>query len=81
MAVTAWNKAGAYGRFGANLGLAGLLIHANPKGFESNVIDPFKNGTKTDDLADSLLLVCYYLETYSNQLSVTPFSIPEEDGI
>ena len=57
---------------------AEAFIHANPKGFESNVIDPFKNGTKTDDLADSLLLVCYYLETYSNQLSVTPFSIPED---
>ena len=32
----------------------------------------FLNNKKQDDLADSLLLVCYFLDTYSNQLSSDP---------
>ena len=31
--------------------------------------DPFEKTSKQDDLADALLLVLYYLDTYSNQLN------------
>ena len=37
--------------------------------FAPDVLDIFFRGGKQDDLADSLLLVMYYLDTYSNQLT------------
>ena len=37
--------------------------------FAPQVLDVFTRGGKQDDLADALLLVMYYLDTYSNQLS------------
>ena len=46
------------------------FINHNPHAFDSHsILVPFKNGRKQDDLADSLLLLMYYLDTYSNQLT------------
>ena len=44
------------------------FVTANPGAFHLGVTLPFLQQRKQDDLADSLLLVCYYLDTYSNQL-------------
>ena len=42
--------------------------------FEKDVASAFRDQNKKDDLADSLLLVTYFLDTYSNQLEDTePF--------
>ena len=43
----------------------------NPDVFEKQVKERFGVG-KQDDLADALLLLMFYLDTYSNQLTVTP---------
>ncbi|MAH41473.1 MAG: hypothetical protein CMO41_04420 [Verrucomicrobiales bacterium] len=48
---------------------AGRFIAANPDTFADNVTHLFTKGGKQDDLADALLLVMYYLDTYSNQLN------------
>ena len=42
---------------------------SNPGAFEDNIGDYFQKCKKQDDLADSLLLVMYYLDTYSSQLT------------
>jgi hypothetical protein len=40
---------------------------------------PFEEKHKKDDLADSLLLVTYFLDTYSNQLdNDSIFTVPHE---
>ena len=41
---------------------------ANPSAFSIGVASTFVAQHKKDDLADSLLLLTYYLDTYSNQL-------------
>jgi len=46
------------------------FITANPSAFVTPPVN-FTDTTKQDDLADSLLLILYYLDTYSNQLSVS----------
>ncbi len=48
------------------------FLNANGAAFATNVSDVFQQKLKRDDLADSLLLVCYYLDTYSNQLGKEP---------
>lgn len=45
---------------------ADAFVKANP--FVFDCTDNFLQSSKRDDLADSLLLVMYYLDTYSNQL-------------
>ena len=45
---------------------AEAFVNANPSAF--TCADVFRQSAKRDDLADSLLLVMYYLDTYSNQL-------------
>jgi hypothetical protein len=45
------------------------FVRANPAVFVPSVLETFVRGTKQDDLADALLLVMYYLDTYSNQLT------------
>ena len=45
------------------------FVHHNPSAFQPGIASRFHECTKKDDLADSLLLVTYYLDTYSNQLS------------
>lgn len=45
------------------------FVKANHTVFPAGVVDKYLNGKKQDDLADALLLVMYYLDTYSNQLS------------
>ena len=45
------------------------FINQNRRVFKTNV-DRFCNSKKQDDMADSLLLIMYYLDTYSNQLTV-----------
>jgi hypothetical protein len=47
---------------------AGQFIRANPQAFEATCTNNWSERRKQDDLADSLLLVMYYLDTYSNQL-------------
>lgn len=46
------------------------FISASPQAFANNTQRVFTGATKCDDLADSLLLLMYYLDTYSNQLTV-----------
>ena len=48
---------------------ANSFVANNPKAFVFEASVPFAVKHKKDDLADSLLLVTYYLDTYSNQLS------------
>ena len=48
---------------------AEAFVKNNAAVFENGVVTPFAVKSKRDDLADSLLLVTYYLDTYSNQLS------------
>ena len=45
------------------------FVANNGGAFAPGVADLFCRGGKQDDLADALLLVMYYLDTYSNQLS------------
>ena len=53
------------------------FVQSNACAFEAGVTTAFKDGRKKDDLADSLLLVTYYLDTYSNQLSSVDFVLDE----
>ena len=46
------------------------FIKSSPTAFTKGTEAVFHNSKKLDDLADSLLLVMYYLDTYSNQLTV-----------
>ena len=48
---------------------ADAFVSNNPNAFFGDVAEKFKGVKKRDDLADSLLLITYYLDTYSNQLS------------
>ena len=41
---------------------------SNPALFATDVAERLLQGGKQDDLADALILVLYYLDTYSNQL-------------
>lgn len=45
------------------------FVANNPAAFVAGVADLFSRGGKQDDLADALLLVMYYLDTYSNQMN------------
>lgn len=45
------------------------FISASPSAFANNSQSVFLGAKKSDDLADSLLLLMYYLDTYSNQLT------------
>lgn len=49
---------------------ATLHLENNPKVFTDEALSVWKTGKKRDDLADALLLVMYYLDTYSNQLNI-----------
>lgn len=49
---------------------ADMFVANNPNAFANGVMERFSTASdKRDDLADALLLVTYYLDTYSNQLS------------
>lgn len=48
---------------------ADAFVANNSSVFTPGVADLFARGGKKDDLADALLLVMYYLDTYSNQLN------------
>ena len=53
------------------------FVNRNPSAFAPSV--PLFCGKKRDDLADALLLIMYYLDTYSNQRSVSDeptFALP-----
>ena len=46
------------------------FVQCNPQAFDSGLVaHRFNDSKKQDDLADSLLLIMYYLDTYSNQLT------------
>ena len=47
---------------------ARALTASNPALFATDVAERLLQGGKQDDLADALILVLYYLDTYSNQL-------------
>ena len=44
------------------------FVKSNPQVFAEGKVEAFMKAPKRDDLADSLLMVMYYLDTYSNQL-------------
>jgi hypothetical protein len=46
------------------------FISSSPQAFANDTQTVFSSNKKLDDLADSLLLCMYYLDTYSNQLTV-----------
>ena len=47
------------------------FIDSNPTAFsETARVGAFRKSTKQDDLADALIMVMYYLDTYSNQIPV-----------
>ena len=48
---------------------AKAFVRANEAAFEPGATVHFSNASKQDDLADSLLLLMYYLDTYSNQFT------------
>ena len=48
---------------------ATAFVKANPGVVQWKLIDRYLEGQKQDDLADALLLIMYYLDTYSNQLT------------
>ena len=48
---------------------ASAFVKANPTVFAPELVDRYQTGQKQDDLADALLLIMYYLDTYSNQLT------------
>ena len=50
---------------------ADTFVQNNAVAFVSGVTSAFEQRNKKDDLADSLLLITYYLDTYSNQLSTS----------
>ena len=59
---------------------ATAFVGNNVSAFAPGVMGAFDRQTKRDDLADSLLLVAYYLDTYSNQLqeAESHFLLPED---
>ena len=50
---------------------ASNFILQNPNVFLDNIHASYRAAKKQDDLADSLLMLMYYLDTYSNQLTST----------
>ena len=60
---------------------AKACMAANPQLFAPGVDMVFQDTSKRDDLADSLLICMYYLDTYSNQLTnTTGWCPPQLDG-
>ena len=57
------------------------FVSSNPNAFMPGVTGNFEQKQKKDDLADSLLLITYYLDTYSNQLSADDLFVVPADGI
>ena len=59
------------------------FVTNNPSAFLPGVTSAFESKAKKDDIADSLLLVTYYLDTYSNQLSSEEyaFEVPTDELI
>ena len=57
------------------------FVANNKQAFVDGVESPFHNNNKKDDLADSLLLIAFYLDTYSNQLtSIDPIFVVADHG-
>jgi hypothetical protein len=50
------------------------FVKNNPDAFYPAARECFSQRSKQDDLADSLLLVLYYLDTYSNQATNTLYA-------
>ena len=48
---------------------ARAFVRRNPRVFAASTSETFTSSRKQDDLADSLLMVMFYLDTYSNQLT------------
>lgn len=50
------------------------FIRKNAKAIETQQLQQYSASKKQDDLADSLIMILYYLDTYSNQLTT---NLPE----
>jgi len=48
---------------------ANAFASKNPSAFDGEQLRRYTASKKQDDLADSLIMVLYYLDTYSNQLT------------
>tara|TARA_B100000780_G_scaffold91707_1_gene63501 strand:+ start:1517 stop:2071 length:555 start_codon:yes stop_codon:yes gene_type:complete len=58
------------------------FVLRNPQAFLDDLVQRcFTSAKKQDDLADSLLLVMYYLDTYSNQLTMDAATDLVLDGL
>ena len=55
---------------------ASTFTRENPQAFTPTTLETFKTSVKQDDLGDSLLLIIYYLDTFSSCTLRTPV----EDG-
>jgi hypothetical protein len=53
---------------------ADQFVKNNSVAFAPGATSAFETKTKKDDIADSLLMITYYLDTYSNQLSSEEYS-------
>lgn len=58
---------------------ATAFVDKNSTAFAPLVAYTFESSTKQDDLADSLLLVMYYLDTYSNQCTDVVIEFEHDD--
>lgn len=58
---------------------ANEFVRKNPSAFAISQLERYVSSKKQDDLADSLIMILYYLDTYSNQLT-TGLSGFVEDG-
>jgi hypothetical protein len=56
------------------------FLQANPHAFASPASSNWQAKNKQDDLADSLLLIMYYLDTYSNQLTTNNIDVFFQGG-
>lgn len=55
------------------------FVQKNPTAFAPLVAYTFESVSKQDDLADSLLLIMYYLDTYSNQCTDVVLQFENDD--
>lgn len=48
---------------------ADMFVQHNPHAFTTGITDAYRASAKKDDFADALVMLLYYLDTYSNQLT------------
>tara|TARA_B110000046_G_scaffold183095_1_gene218451 strand:- start:2399 stop:2944 length:546 start_codon:yes stop_codon:yes gene_type:complete len=55
------------------------FLHFNRSAFTENTIQAFEGAPKKDDLADALIMVLYYLDTYSKHLDTHELEVSSFD--